>query len=447
MKFFSRHKESLIALMLGAIVIIALNVLMLQYHYDSWTNPKVGFWSAFWNRFEISGFDSYTYIVISKWRPLYALSRHPLLAVMLWPLSQLNAWLMEATHINCAIFIVAAVWGAASLCSWMLMYKLMRNFLALGSGISLLLTAYFYSFSHVMLTIFVPDHMTLSLTLIMTAIYLAAKAIHAGKPIPLWQSLLLTFVATGVTTTNIVKVAIAEFFTMFRRKNLMAIATRFMAYLIPLAIIGAAYYYQSRTTQIEEKRYSENIIRKRSMKDSVFAEQIRRSKASHAEVRSRQLIDMSIVTNTEYHIDRLPSLVENVFGEGFILHKEYALKDANRKRPVLVRYDSWHYYAFEAVIVALFLAGVWFGRRERLMWIAGSMFLFDMLLHVGLNFASADVYIMTAHWAFVVPIATAYLLKAASRHSGMQTILVGLIVFLTAFMWMHNVQIIAQHIL
>lgn len=75
------------------------------------------------------------------------------------------------------------------------------------------------------------------------------------------------------------------------------------------------------------------------------------------------------------------------------------------------------------------------------------MFLFDMLLHVGLNFASADVYIMTAHWAFVVPIATAYLLKAASRHSGMQTILVGLIVFLTAFMWMHNVQIIAQHIL
>jgi hypothetical protein len=88
MKFFSRHKESLIALMLGAIVIIALNVLMLQYHYDSWTNPKVGFWSAFWNRFEISGFDSYTYIVISKWRPLYALSRHPLLAVMLWPLSE-----------------------------------------------------------------------------------------------------------------------------------------------------------------------------------------------------------------------------------------------------------------------------------------------------------------------------------------------------------------------
>ena len=116
MKFFSRHKESLIALMLGAIVIIALNVLMLQYHYDSWTNPKVGFWSAFWNRFEISGFDSYTYIVISKWRPLYALSRHPLLAVMLWPLSQLNAWLMEATHINCSIFIVAAVCGAASLC-------------------------------------------------------------------------------------------------------------------------------------------------------------------------------------------------------------------------------------------------------------------------------------------------------------------------------------------
>ena len=447
MKIFTRHKENLTAFVLGAIVIIALNVLMLHYHYDPWTNPKAGFWSAFWNRFEISGFDSYSYIVISKWRPLFVLSRHPLLAVMLWPLSQLNAWLMEATNINCSIFIVAVVWGAASLCSWMLMHQIIRRFIGLGSGISLLLTAYFYSFSHVMLTIFVPDHMTLSLLLLMTTIYLAAKAIHTGRPMPLWQSLLMALVSTGVTTTNIVKVAIADFFTQLRHKRSMEIVTHFMAYLIPVAIIAGAYYYQLQTTQIEEKRYAENIVRKRSMKDSAFAEKIRRSKESHAEIRSRQLIDLDVVTNTEYHIDRLPSLVENIFGEGFILHKEHALKDANRMRPVLVHYDSWHYYAVEAAIVVLFLAGVWFGRRERLMWITGAMFLFDMLLHVGLNFASADVYIMTAHWAFVVPVATAYLLKHTARHTGIQTALIGLIVFLTAFMWMHNVQIIAQHIL
>ena len=76
-KFLSRHKETLLVALIGFVIIVALNVMMLQYHYAPWTNPKVGFWSAFWNRFEISGFDPYTYIVVSKWRTLYVLSRHP----------------------------------------------------------------------------------------------------------------------------------------------------------------------------------------------------------------------------------------------------------------------------------------------------------------------------------------------------------------------------------
>ena len=73
-KFLSRHKETLLVALIGFVIIVALNVMMLQYHYAPWTNPKVGFWSAFWNRFEISGFDPYTYIVVSKWRTLYVLS-------------------------------------------------------------------------------------------------------------------------------------------------------------------------------------------------------------------------------------------------------------------------------------------------------------------------------------------------------------------------------------
>ena len=64
-----KHRETAIVMAAGLIVIVALNVMMLFYHYDLWTNPKVGFWTAFWNKFEVSGFDSYTYIIISKWRP------------------------------------------------------------------------------------------------------------------------------------------------------------------------------------------------------------------------------------------------------------------------------------------------------------------------------------------------------------------------------------------
>lgn len=81
------------------------------------------------------------------------------------------------------------------------------------------------------------------------------------------------------------------------------------------------------------------------------------------------------------------------------------------------------------------------------MWMAMSMFLFDMLLHVGLNFASADVYIMTAHWAFVIPIAVAYLVKRVSAKPIINTAVMSLVLFLTLFMLVHNMQIITKHIL
>ena len=37
-------------------------------------------------------------------------------------------------------------------------------------------------------------------------------------------------------------------------------------------------------------------------------------------------------------------------------------------------------------------------------------FAFDMVLHLVLGFGIIEVYIMAAHWAFVIPVAAAYLL-------------------------------------
>ena len=360
-------------------------------------------------------------------------------------MSELNMWLRDVTGINCAIHIVAVVWSVASLCSWMFMYRIMRRVVGISMADSLLLTFFFFSFSHVMLTIFTPDHMTLSLPLLLLAVYLAARAIQRGTVPRLWQMLLLTLVATGVTTTNCLKVYLADIFATWRRKSVKAIMIRTLAYAIPMALIAAAYIYQDRTTQVEEKRYTEEIIAKRSQRDSVFAETIERSKAATEVIRDKQLIGLSIVTNTEYHIDRLPSLTENVFGEGLILHEEYTLKDANRHRPVLVRYTNPFNYVVEALVVILFVAGVWYGRRERLVWMVMSMFLFDMLLHVGLNFASADVYIMTAHWAFAIPVAVAVMMRSLKGRR--QTAVRLAVFFLTIYMWVHNVWLTALHII
>lgn len=447
-QFLTKHKETLLVGLLGFVIVVALNIMMLQYNYAPWTNPKVGFWSAFWNRFEVSGFDPYTYIVVSKWRPLYVLSRHPLLAGMMWPLSQLNGWLMEETGTNCAIFIVGAMLVACSLTAWMLMYRIQRKLLGMSVKISLLLTLYFYSFSHVMLTIFVEDHMAITLPLLLLAIYLAGRALQNGNSMPLWQSLPLLFISTGVTTTNCVKIGLADLFTQWGKKSFGKIVLHFLVYLIPLAMIGALYFYQEDSTQREEQRNIERTVNKRMERDSVFAAKWKQEQIDNKKRKEQQLIHLSFVTNTDYKIDRLPSLVENVFGEGFILHNRYPLRDANKDhRPVLVRYKYWWNYAFEAVIVLLFAAGVWYGRKKRLMWMVMSMFLFDMLLHVGLNFASADVYIMTAHWAFVIPIAVAYLIKETASMPKLNMAIVCAVLFLTLYMWGHNLQIIIQHII
>lgn len=448
MNFLRRHKESLLVLLLGFVVFAALNIMMLHYHYGPWTNPRVGFWTAFWNRFEVSGFDPYTYIVISKWRPVYILSRHPLLALMMYPLSGLNQWLKEATGINCAIFIVAVVWTALSCWSWMLTYRINRRILEMRWQESLLLTFFFFSFSHILIITFVEDHMALTLPLILLAVYWGGLAIKEGRTMSLWHSLPLLFVATGVTTTNCVKVGCADLLTRWGKQSFGKLVLHFALYLIPLGILLGLYFYQQETTQEREKQNVENTVTKRAEKDSLFAEKWKREVEANERIKQNQLVKLSIATNTDYKIDRLPSLVENIFGEGLVLHDEYTLKDANKNhRPVLVRYSHWWYYAIEALTVLLFVAGIWCGRKERLMWMLMLMFGFDMLLHVGLNFASADVYIMTAHWAFVIPVAVAFLLKKTTENPRINTVVCSMLLFLTLFMWVHNLKLIIPYIL
>ena len=443
---FRKHKETILITLLGVVIMISLNYMMVLWKPDIFTNTKYAAWSAFWNHGELSGFDTYTYIVVTSFHPVYVLSRHPILAMMLWPFYELNNALKELFHINCAIYVVAVLWTVLASCSWILMYRIQRKIIELSWQLSLLLTLFFFSFSHVMIILFFPDHMGISLPLLLLTIYLAGKALKQNKRFALWHSLPLVFFATGVTTTNLVKVGIADLFTQWGKIPFKKMVLHFMLYLIPLAVLYAAYSYQMETSQKQEEQRIVKIEKAKMKKDKKYAEKYKAGKQEYKERREQQILDIPIVTDTEYHIDRLPSLVENVFGEGLILHDTYTLKDANRgnHRPVLVTYSHWWYYAIEGLIVALFLMGIWIGRREKFLWMVLSMFLFDMLLHVGLNFASADVYIMTAHWAFVTPIAIGYLIKKRNRLSYMTV----LFVFgLTTFLWWHNLSLIANYIL
>ena len=115
---------------------------------------------------------------------------------------------------------------------------------------------------------------------------------------------------------------------------------------------------------------------------------------------------------TDITTSRWDVAVESLFGEGIMLHEDYLLGDVLVNRPVIVRYHNWGNYIVEGLLVILFLAGIWYGRRQLFLWTAMSFFIMDMLLHMGLGFGINELPIMSAHYLFVLPIAMAYLLKA-----------------------------------
>ena len=86
---FRIKKEERLFALITLIVIIAFNVLMITYHFDDFGKPKAGFWTLFTKNFQISGFDPYTYLTLSKWKVYYTEYRHPMLPFFLYPFSLL----------------------------------------------------------------------------------------------------------------------------------------------------------------------------------------------------------------------------------------------------------------------------------------------------------------------------------------------------------------------
>lgn len=434
-------------LLSGFMVFCALNLLMLQTNYELWTNPKMGFYSAFHNGFDFSGFDGHIYIVVSKWRPLFTLFRHPLLAVMMWPLATANDFLMPATGMNCAIIIVAVVWTLLSLCSWMLLHRLINKVVGLGVWTSLLLCFFYFGFAYVMMATFVPDHMIISMTLLLLTLVLACRADAKGTTMPAWQSLLLAFVSMGVSTTNCVKIWLVDMQSHLRRATLRQAFMRSLCYFVPVIIMGGLYVLQLNTTQADDHAYAKQVERDKIASNQTFAKKAM-DKAKQENARHKQqTVNVKLFEWTDTSIDRLPLVIENIFGEGLILHEDHLLEDANVNRPVFVEYRHWWYYAIEGVIVCLFVCGVWCGRHERLMWMLLGILAFDALLHLGFRFAASDVYIMTAHWAFIMPVAVGCLFRRVSTNRLFFRGLLVIVGVLTLFLWYHNVSLLVHHIL
>lgn len=439
---FKIKKEERILALVSMLVFTALNaVLIHSYPASFFKAGKLGFWSIFYKHFTVSGFDAYSYIFLSNEKIYYELSRHPLFGALLYPGACLNNWLMDWTHQNCATYIMALMLVISATFSAVFFFRICRELIQLNQRDAHILTAFFFSFASIMLTTMVPDHFCFSLLCLLTGIYLVGTNMAKGKHLKAWQTGLLFLFTTGVTLSNGVKIGLMSLFN--NGKKIFSPKYFSVAFLLPLLIIGGCYYYQNENIVKLQQERGKEIEKKLMPKRPDIAQKNAIHDAWMDAHRGKSVSDKPFLKWTDVSTSRAKSVVENLFGEGIQLHQKELLKDLSVSRPTFIAYDWAISYVFEAFVFLLFAAGVFYSRHSRLMWMCLSCMGFDAFLHLVLGFGLNEVYIMAAHWMFVIPFTLGYAFRNAQPKLA-NTMRV-LTLFLAIYFWAYNATLIITH--
>ena len=475
--FRIKREERALAIVL-LLVFLVLDALVVCKYYDVFTPLNAHYWHLFISKFHISGFDPITYSVVSDWTAGYNVYRHPLLAFYMYVPYLVNQALIWATGINCAIFIVAAIQMFSAFYSALFFYRICREIVGVSRTDSTLLTFFFFGFAFVMLSSMVPDHFIISMMLLLLALYVSGKLMIRRRKLTIWQSALYFFLTAGTSLNNGLKIYLSNLFVngfrIFRPKFL------FLAILLPAALTWgaarmsydhivwprdvAAKAARAKAKAAKEakkkaeaaERHRQDSIRIASFTveqmDSLRRDSVQRdsiAKAKPKPVRRRKngkpIANGEFISWTDITTSRSESIVENLLGESIQLHQDHVLGDVLKSRPMIVHYRHWYNYAVEGLIALLFVLGVWAGRRSRFMWLVMSYFALDMVLHIGLGFGINEVYIMSAHWIYAIPIAVAFLLKNVGRRR-YQLALKGVFALLAVWLWAWNVTLIVGYL-
>lgn len=432
-KIFKVWREEVAPSLAWLLFFVVMNLLCIMKYSDKFTATNRGSWNVFANNFLISGFDPITYSVLTEWRPIYNVFRHPLLAFLVYPFSMLNHFLMEHTGYNFCQWIVMAFLLFFVYYSYIFCYRIFRRIMGLPRFDSTLLSSMVFSFGYVILTFIVPDHFAISMFILVLALYLCGTLMQKGRHLAIWQVWIIFFITAGVTLSNGIKIFIDSLFV--NGKRTFRPVFFIVAIIIPSLIIWrfARIEYNTYVAPVKKEQKKQRMIKSAkkdakmwaefrdttSLKDSTqiaaefkklkhrkMIEEYRRNhNMAHNLHKGKPMAKGEFSQWTDISTPRWDSFVENLFGEGLQLHCDYLLEDTLRSRPVIVRYNGVLNYIVEFIIVALFLAGIWCGIRSRFFWMCFLGFLFDMGIHMVLGFGLNEVYIMTAHWVFVVPIA------------------------------------------
>ena len=428
-------------------VFVGLHALLIARYYQLFTPLQTHYWDLIIRNFHLSGFDPITYVVVSDWQAGYNVFRHPLLAFFMYVPYMVNQGLMWLTGINCAIFVVAAMQVFAAFYSLVFLHRLLRQVMGLTLFDTRLLSLFFFSLAYVMLSAIAPDHFILSLFALLLTLLVAANHQQRHTAMPTWKALCLFVLTAGISLNNGLKVFVAALFTNGRR--FFRPRFLFFAVLLPSVLIWAfaRFEYKRFVWPDEVKRHQARDKRKAAAKKKAEEEARKRQltweeavndakkKNPHnpklpprptnttakkspnngaAAKMGKPMMQGEFMRWTDISTSRLQSSIENLFGESIQLHRDHLLEDMYKRRPVIVHYRWAINYVAEGLLVLLFAVGLWVGRRNKLLLMALAFAAMDWVLHVGLGFGLNEVYIMTAHWAYVLPLGLAALLLTAT---------------------------------
>ncbi len=467
-------------LALGIFLALAiLNGVVIARYAGTFTLVTDDYYKNFIRHFCVSGFDPLTYWVLSDWNAAYNVYRHPLLAFYMYIPYLINMGLMKLTGYNCALFIAVIIQMFCGFYATLFLQRIFREVLELDKAASSILTLLFFSFGYVMVTCIVPDHFVISILLLILALYVSGRRIKHHHPLKIWQTVVYFVLTAGTSLNNGLKIFFSALFVnrkrFFRPKYLL------LAVILPAALLWGFCRWEYRTfvwpvemarkemkakKTAEKKARQERMAQLKQIKDSLTKDSIQRGlkiitpeeiaqKAKNDSIqKAKQLarnearkkrgpkqgapiMKGEFMNWTDATSSRTLSIVENLMGESMQLHQDYVLQDELRHRPMFVNYRYAFNYIVEALIIILFLAGIWAGRKSRYLWLVMSYFGLDMLLHIGLGFGLNEVYIMTGHWIYALPIAIGFLLKE-TRHQRYSLCLKSLLLTIGLFLLIYN---------
>ncbi len=470
---FKIKKEEKWSALVALTVSILLNALTIIKYFEQFSKFSNNYHKLFVSKFHVAGFDPLTYSIVSQWDTEYNIYRHPLLAFFMYIPNQINQALMIFTGMNCAQIVVGIILVFCAFYSFIFLYRIFREVIGIRRFDANLLSAFYFSFAYVMVSAMVPDHFIMSMMILLCTLYITGICMKKGRKLTIWQTILLFVFTAGVSLNNGLKTYLAALFTNGR--SFFRVKYFLIGVILPAALIWGFARWEYRTFEWPKEMARHEAKKKKSeeakkkiyaqyrdtaqVKDSAIVEaavkNIIRKKAhekyihDHKQIWNRNtgkpIAKGEFISWTDITTSRTQTLIENFFGETIMLHKEHLLEDVLRSRPVIVRYLSPVNYIIEGIIILSFLLGIIVGRKSKFMWLTLMFFLFDAALHIGLGFGINEVYIMTAHYMYAIPIAIAFLgyNLAGKRLMAFRAILL----LITAYLWISNGYLLVSYML